>query len=230
MSETIRAFIKQHQVESIVVAFVCVIILNIIFLIFLVRTSDDGSRQEAPVQKEATAKDNEQKVSKKTTSEMVVVDISGAVVHPGAYTVSANDRLSHVITVAGGLSTEADKDYFARNYNSAARLIDQQKIYVPRLDEVESGVFVENAYSIDHDMCILERNTSGDEAAKNNEDSQAVSINSASEQELDSLPSIGPVTAKKIIDGRPYDSLDKLVELKILSQKVFDELHDRLKL
>ena len=42
--------------------------------------------------------------------------------------------------------------------------------------------------------------------------------------------SIGPVTAKKVVDGRPYDSLEKLVELKILSQKVFDDLEKRLKL
>jgi len=38
----------------------------------------------------------------------------------------------------------------------------------------------------------------------------AVDINSASEQELDTLPGVGPATAKKIIAGRPYTSVADL--------------------
>lgn len=35
-------------------------------------------------------------------------------------------------------------------------------------------------------------------------------LNTASEKDLDSLPGVGPVTAKKIIAGRPYSSIDEL--------------------
>jgi DNA uptake protein ComE-like DNA-binding protein len=43
-----------------------------------------------------------------------------------------------------------------------------------------------------------------------------VDINSASETDIEKLPGIGPVMAKKIIDGRPYKSKDELVRRKII--------------
>ncbi|HEY1961805.1 MAG TPA: helix-hairpin-helix domain-containing protein [Rhizomicrobium sp.] len=43
-----------------------------------------------------------------------------------------------------------------------------------------------------------------------------VDINSASQTDLEQLPGIGPVMAKKIIDGRPYRSKDELVRRKIV--------------
>ena len=42
-----------------------------------------------------------------------------------------------------------------------------------------------------------------------------VDLNSASEESLDSLPGIGPAYAKKIIDGRPYASVEDLTKLRI---------------
>jgi len=44
------------------------------------------------------------------------------------------------------------------------------------------------------------------------------------------LPGIGAVTAKKIIDARPYQDIAELVTKKILSQKVFDQIKEKLSL
>ena len=49
-----------------------------------------------------------------------------------------------------------------------------------------------------------------------------VDINSASAAQLDALPGVGPARAKKIIEGRPYASLDDLVKKKVLTKGVFD--------
>ncbi len=231
MFNTCKAFIIENLFEAILLVIAAVLALNSIFIIYIVRKQSihNSSEVKHPVAISPNQPTGE-KVINKTASDTITVDISGSVVHPGAYEIPAESRLSHVLTEAGGLNTLADKDYFARNYNSASRLTDQQKIYVPRIDEVRNGIFVESAYSIDHSVCIYDPgNTMVDTSDGISADS-SVSINAATEQELDSLPSIGPVTARKIVDGRPYDSLEKLVQLKILSQKVFDELHDRLKL
>lgn len=50
-----------------------------------------------------------------------------------------------------------------------------------------------------------------------------ININSASVTELESLPGVGPAIAKKIIDNRPYKSIDELTKAG-LSKKAIDKL------
>ena len=44
-----------------------------------------------------------------------------------------------------------------------------------------------------------------------------IDVNSATAQELDALPGIGPVRAKKIVDNRPYEDIDDLSKKKAIS-------------
>ena len=53
-------------------------------------------------------------------------------------------------------------------------------------------------------------------------------INSASEGQLDVLPGIGPARAKAIINGRPYNGKDDLVNRKIIPQNVYNGIKDRI--
>lgn len=57
-----------------------------------------------------------------------------------------------------------------------------------------------------------------------------IDINSASEQDLDTLPGIGPAIAKNIISGRPWDDLNDLVKKKAVPQGVFDRDKERMAL
>jgi DNA uptake protein ComE-like DNA-binding protein len=51
-------------------------------------------------------------------------------------------------------------------------------------------------------------------------DAVAVDLNNASEKDLDSLPGIGPATAKKIIDHRPYQSVDDLAKAGVAAKEI----------
>jgi DNA uptake protein ComE-like DNA-binding protein len=53
-------------------------------------------------------------------------------------------------------------------------------------------------------------------------------INSASKDDLDKLPGIGPARADAIIKGRPYKGKDELVQKKILTQAVYDGIKDKI--
>lgn len=57
-----------------------------------------------------------------------------------------------------------------------------------------------------------------------------IDINGATEKQLDALPGIGPVRAKAIVGGRPYEELQDLVKKKVLTQGVLDGAKSRMAL
>ena len=138
-------------------------------------------------------------------SARIAVDVSGAVIKPGLYTLTEGSRIQDALVSAGGLSQEADREWVEKNINLALKLKDGVKIYFPRISEQGSV-----------------------QGLSTSETGSLININSASSRELESLPGIGPVTAGKIIDSRPYSSIDELVSKKAVSSKVFDQIKDKV--
>ena len=143
------------------------------------------------------------------TNKKIKVDIEGAVEKPGVYEIPFDSRIEDVLISAGGLSVKADREYVSKSVNLAQKLIDGAKIYIPELNG---------------------SNNSNISNLPNTPNSQLTNINIASESELDKLPGIGPVTAAKIIAGRPYQTLEELVSKKAVSQSVFTKINDKISL
>ena len=57
---------------------------------------------------------------------------------------------------------------------------------------------------------------------------ELIDINSATAAELDALPGIGKAYSEKIIAGRPYKGKDELVQKKIVPQKTYDGIKDKI--
>ena len=55
-----------------------------------------------------------------------------------------------------------------------------------------------------------------------------VNINTASQAELESLLGIGPVKAQAIIEGRPYRSVDEVMNVKGIKEGTYDDIRDRI--
>lgn len=140
------------------------------------------------------------------TPQKIMVDIEGAVVKPGVYSLAQDSRFVDALAAAGGLSSEADRDWVEKNVNLVKKVSDGLKIYIPRAGE----------------EILSSQNTGSADAAS------TVNINSATLGDLDTLPGIGPVTAQKIIDGRPYTVVDDLVKRKIVSSSVFDKIKNMI--
>ncbi len=138
----------------------------------------------------------------------ITIDVEGAVNNPGVYTLSETSRVEDAIAKAGGLTVGADLQAISQTINRAARLVDGAKIYFPNVGERDA----------DHGDNLLGTVSS------------LVNINTSSLGELESLSGIGPATAKKIIDNRPYQTLEELVSKKALGQSLFEKLKTQLTL
>lgn len=143
----------------------------------------------------------------------LVVDVEGAVVNPGIYTLPASARVEDAIGAAGGVARGADDAYVAKNINRAMKVADGMKVYIPTLDETSHNL----------GTVVAMPGTSS-------QNDGIVSVNMASKDELDLLPGVGPVTAQKIIDNRPYATLDDLVTKKAIGPSLFEKLKNQLSL
>ena len=145
-----------------------------------------------------------------TEAKTIFIDIEGAVVRPGLYKLSQDSRIQDALIAAGGLAASADRKYIAKNLNLAIKLTDGSKIYLPFLGEAVGSSPVLNVSSEGGTVEGL------------------VNVNSSSQSQLEALPGIGPVTAQKIIGSRPYSSVDELLSKKIVGNKVFGQIKDKI--
>ncbi|MFH0979761.1 MAG: helix-hairpin-helix domain-containing protein [Candidatus Roizmanbacteria bacterium] len=152
-----------------------------------------------------------------TNPTKIFVDISGSVNKPDLYEASNDTRLKEIIKKAGDLSGDADKSFFARNFNLARIVSDQEKIYIPSVWEVNNGYFVENQQTLNY---ISQTNN----YSLVNNDSSLINLNSATIEQLDTLPGVGKITAQKIIDNRPFGALQELIDKKIVNKTVFENI------
>jgi len=125
-------------------------------------------------------------------------------------------------------TTDADKNFFARNYNLARLVNDQEKIYVPATWEINSGIFIESQRTLDY---ILPAEVPvNSKMAQSETISNKLNLNTATVEELDSLPGIGQATAQKIIQNRPYKSIDELLIKKAVKKNIYENIKDLIEL
>lgn len=160
-------------------------------------------------------------------TKMLVIDVSGAVLYPDMYEVTAGARLKDAIEKAGGLSAYADRYFFQRNFNLSRYVGDQEKIYVPSYYETSSEIFMEKKRYLEY---LSPGKPLEEVASELSTHSQKININSASPKELEDLPGVGKSTVEKIISQRPYAKPQELVEKKILKQSAFEKIKDLIEL
>jgi competence protein ComEA len=139
------------------------------------------------------------------TQAPIVVYISGEVNDPGLYTLPVNSRLDDAIKAAGGFTALADTS----GINLAKFVEDGEQIDVPGMILTDAIVGVP-----DLGQPI----------------SNLVDINLATQEQLDALPEIGPITAQNIIDYRkangPFGRIEDILDVPGIGPKTYDQLKD----
>lgn len=146
--------------------------------------------------------------ARETGQENILIDVAGAVIHPGVYRLHPGSRFADAIAAAGGLSASADRDWVSRTINLAQNVTDGIKIYIPAVGDS------------DNQKSDIRHPTS----------ETPISINSSSLKDLDTLWGVGESRAKAIIEGRPYGSIEELVIRKIVPENVVKKNRERLRL
>jgi competence protein ComEA len=134
----------------------------------------------------------------------VVVDVTGAVEHPGVYRLPAGSRVEDAIGRAGGAAAGAELEAI----NRAARLADGQQVVVPARGAALAGV-----------------------AATGSEEGP-ISLGAATVEQLDTIDGIGPVTAQDIVQFRDEHgglaSVDQLDQVSGIGPATMESLRARL--
>ena len=161
------------------------------------------------------------------TNKNIVVDLSGAVLNPGVYSIPEGSRVYEAIKKGGGVSNEASVIWVAKNINLAKKLSDSEKIYIPFDWELEKDS--------DSNLLPLEQtgvNTvinfgSGEDTdVMHTSNSSKVNVNKAGAAELDTLPGIGAVYSQKIIDNRPYKDINEFYANSEIPKSTVDKIKD----
>src|SRR6056297_2735732 len=106
---------------------ILIVILLILTLIFGYKYLDNDFEILKTQIHDSTQLDDEIK-----ESNLIWVDIDGAVNNPGVYQIKNDSRLFQLINLAGGLSTEA----YTKDLNRSIRLFDEDKIYIKNINEI----------------------------------------------------------------------------------------------
>src|SRR5215211_7365691 len=140
-------------------------------------------------------------------ARQLVVHVVGAVRRPGLYRLREGSRVADAVAKAGGATPKAD----VALVNLAAPLADGTQIVVPQRVATAAGAAPE---------------TAGDASGQ----AGPVHLNTATAEDLDGLPGVGPVTAQKIVDYRQkngaFSSVDDLDAIPGIGPKRLEQLRE----
>lgn len=142
----------------------------------------------------------------KKKEKVICVYVCGAVVNEGVYELPENSRVYEAIKKAGGLAPDAASS----EINQAQILKDEDRLYVPSIEETKGGV------------------SEGGQKSDGR-----VNINTASKEELMTIPGIGEAKADLIIKYRKengfFSSVEDIMNISGIKEGMFNKIKDHIK-
>jgi competence protein ComEA len=136
----------------------------------------------------------------------VAVHVAGRVRRPGLVRLAAGSRVLDAVRAAGGTTAGADLDAV----NLARRLVDGEQVRIPARGQAAPAA-------------------AAPAGAPAGQAAGPLDLNTATAEQLDTLPGVGEVTAGRIVAYRtahPFTSVDELLEVPGIGQRRFEQLKD----
>ena len=207
MKDKIFEYVKYHKENTVKI----LIILAVVILGVFICSGKDHSEEIIIEKQPATAPAVFLTAAGIEDINYIYVDLSGAVMNPGVLKLEENTRVYQAIEISGGLKAGAD----VSGINMAAKLKDENKIYIPKIGEKLKTPAVNNLESI-----------------PGIENNGQIDINTANSQQLQELSGVGPSTAEKIIQYREvhgsYLVIEDIKNVSGIGDKTFAKFKDKI--
>lgn len=146
---------------------------------------------------------------------MLIVQVDGAVHRPGVYKVKEGTRIFELLEEAGGTTENA----VLNDMNLAQPVYDGQRVFIPsRTAQGDTS----SSFSTNLAQFLPQSDTSST--------TKRINVNTASKEELISLPGIGETIAQRIIEYRqthgPFHRPEDLLAVKGIGPKKLDQIRD----
>ena len=212
-------YINKKQ-KIVLIIIISIITLGVAYYTYIMKTNDEFNveEQSLEVEKDTEEENNEVKEEK----SKIIIHVSGAVVNEGIVELEEKARVADAIEAAGGVTEDA----YMRDINLASLLEDGMKVYIPTKEEVMQKE--ENSdYIIGSNNIIENNNVESKKSGK-------VNINTATKEELDTLPGVGELTANKIISYREengkFKSIEEIKEVSGIGDSKFEQIKDLIEI
>lgn len=205
------SFTKREQIVILFIALIIILSISFKFFLkdlFMPSQSEVGLISKIDIETNMGISEEELTIEDDDNS-LIMVHISGQVYNSGIIQLVKGDRVVDAVKLAGGLTEDADLD----KINLAKKVIDEEKIYIPKIGEVGFN-----------EITLVSQ-------SPNNYDSNSgkININLCSSLELEELPGIGEVIASRIIEYRssqPFKNIDELKNVSGIGDKKFEDIKD----
>ncbi|MGQ7412957.1 helix-hairpin-helix domain-containing protein [Streptococcus suis] len=212
--DTIKTYIEMLKEYKWQIALPAVAgLLMATFLIFSQPAKSDQTGLTDFPQLEQTSSSSElvEETSAEASEEpsQLVVDVKGAVVKPGLYTLEAEARVNDAVEAAGGLTSQADP----KSVNLAQKLSDEAVVYVASKDE---------------NISVVASTTTSSAMSQEEKNTNLVNLNTATETDLQTISGIGAKRAADIIAYREanggFKSVDDLNNVSGIGDKTMESI------
>ncbi|MEO6122806.1 MAG: ComEA family DNA-binding protein [Ilumatobacteraceae bacterium] len=183
-----------------------------------------GSTPSSVIDPLATATIASSRTESSTSSvapAVITVYVTGAVVMAGVYALQADARVQDAVVAAGGMANDADGEAV----NLAGFLVDGARLYIPRV-----GVPVPPVVTPSGGGSTGGGSAGGVSGGGPTTTPGPIDLNTATAEQLDALPGIGPSTAAAIVEHRessgPYATIDDLLAVRGIGPAKLDAIRE----